>query len=156
MNDRPNVLLIMADQLMPFLMGSYGHPVVKTPNLDKLVERGVRFDTAYSPCPLCAPARASLMTGKYISHNKSGTTPPQWPQISPLWPTIFQTPGMILWPAASSIMWARISFMAFVEGLQQTSIHQVSPGFPQHSESVMNAPSIGASTQMATVSPDWA
>ena len=65
--DKPNVLLIMADQLIPMLMGAYGHPVVKTPNLDRLVETGVRFDAAYSPCPLCAPARAALATGQYIS-----------------------------------------------------------------------------------------
>lgn len=70
MSYRPNILLIMADQLTPFLMGTYGHPVVKTPNLDRLADRGVRFDAAYSPCPLCAPARAALMTGKYISNNK--------------------------------------------------------------------------------------
>ena len=63
----PNILLIMADQLMPFLMGAYDHPVVKTPNLDRLVERGVRFDAAYTPYPLCAPARAALMTGRYAS-----------------------------------------------------------------------------------------
>jgi choline-sulfatase len=62
-----NILLIMADQLVPFLTGAYGHPVVKTPHLDRLVERGVRFDAAYTPCPLCAPARAALMTGKYAS-----------------------------------------------------------------------------------------
>lgn len=57
----------MADQLTPFLTGAYGHKVVKTPNLDKLVEEGIRFDAAYTPCPLCTPARASLMTGKYAS-----------------------------------------------------------------------------------------
>jgi choline-sulfatase len=68
----------MADQLMPFLMGAYGHSVVKTPHLDELVDHGVRFDAAYSPCPLCAPARASLMTGKYICHNKV------WDNASPL------------------------------------------------------------------------
>lgn len=64
---KPNILLIMADQMMPFLMGAYGHPVVKTPNLDRLVKEGVRFDAAYSPCPVCSPARACLMTGKYTS-----------------------------------------------------------------------------------------
>ena len=64
---RPNVLLIMTDQMVPFLTGAYGHPVVKTPNLDRLVQEGVRFDAAYTSCPICAPARASLMTGKLIS-----------------------------------------------------------------------------------------
>jgi choline-sulfatase len=74
----PNILLIMADQLTPLLMGTYGHPVVKTPNLDLLAEKGVRFDAAYSPCPLCAPARAALMTGTYISRNKV------WDNAAPL------------------------------------------------------------------------
>jgi choline-sulfatase len=65
----PNILLIIADQMTPFLTGVYGHPVVKTPNLEKLAKRGVRFDAAYTPCPICAPARACLLTGKYSSHN---------------------------------------------------------------------------------------
>ncbi|NED96644.1 choline-sulfatase [Phytoactinopolyspora alkaliphila] len=64
---RPNVVLIMADQLVPFLTGAYEHSVVKTPNLDRLAARGVRFDAAYTPYPLCAPARVSLMTGKDAS-----------------------------------------------------------------------------------------
>jgi choline-sulfatase len=65
---KPNILFIIADQLIPFLTGAYGHPVVRTPNLGRLVQEGVRFDAAYSPCPVCAPARASLMTGKYVSN----------------------------------------------------------------------------------------
>lgn len=76
-SQKPNVLLIMADQMTPFLMGAYGHQVVKTPNLDRLVEGGVRFDSAYSPCPLCAPARASMVTGKYVS-NIEGRTRFSW------------------------------------------------------------------------------
>jgi choline-sulfatase len=67
MSQSPNILLIMADQLVPFLTGAYDHPEVKTPHLDRLVERGVRFDAAYTPYPLCAPARAALMTGAYAS-----------------------------------------------------------------------------------------
>lgn len=65
--EKPNILLIMADQLIPFLTGAYGHKVVKTPNLDRLAAEGVVFDAAYSPCPVCAPARASMLTGRYAS-----------------------------------------------------------------------------------------
>lgn len=65
--EQPNILLIMVDQLIPQLTGAYGHPVVQTPHIDALARRGVRFDSAYSPCPLCAPARASFVTGQYMS-----------------------------------------------------------------------------------------
>lgn len=67
---QPNILLIMADQLTPLLCGAYGHRVVQTPQLSALVEHGVRFDAAYTPAPVCAPARACLLTGTHTATNR--------------------------------------------------------------------------------------
>jgi choline-sulfatase len=61
-NQRPNVLFIVADDLRASL-GCYGHQEVKTPNLDALAQRGVRFEHAYNQYSVCGPSRASFMTG---------------------------------------------------------------------------------------------
>ncbi|MGI9621348.1 MAG: choline-sulfatase [Acidimicrobiales bacterium] len=63
----PNILILMADQLAPHFTGTYGHPLVRTPHIDALAERGARFDAAYCASPLCAPARFGMMAGQSIS-----------------------------------------------------------------------------------------
>jgi uncharacterized sulfatase len=62
---RPNVIIILADDLGYGDLGCYGHPKFKTPNLDRMAAQGVRFTHFNTPTAYCAPTRASLMTGRY-------------------------------------------------------------------------------------------
>lgn len=63
-DDQPNVLMIISDDLNADL-GSYGHPMVKTPHIDALASKGMQFNAAYTQYPLCGPSRASFMTSMY-------------------------------------------------------------------------------------------
>lgn len=64
---QPNILFIMCDQLSALATSPYGNQDVLTPHLDELARRGVVFERAYCNAPLCAPSRASMMTGKLAS-----------------------------------------------------------------------------------------
>ena len=73
MSDRPNILFILTDQMRGDCLGIAGHPVVETPHLDELARRGTLFTAAYSTCPSCIAARASIMTGLTpSSHGRLG------------------------------------------------------------------------------------
>jgi len=65
--DRPNILVIQADQLAANAIGAYHNPVAKTPHIDSLAARGAIFDSAYTNFPLCAPSRFSMMSGQLAS-----------------------------------------------------------------------------------------
>jgi choline-sulfatase len=80
----PNILMIMGDQHPVFMTGCYGHKLVQTPSMDSIAARGVAFDAAYCPSPLCAPSRAAMMAGRHSS------TIEVWDNASPFrsdWPT---------------------------------------------------------------------
>lgn len=61
-----NLLIIMSDEHRRDAMGCAGHSIVQTPHLDQLAERGTLFSSAYTPCPMCVPTRASIHTGRYV------------------------------------------------------------------------------------------
>ncbi|HET7159827.1 MAG TPA: sulfatase-like hydrolase/transferase, partial [Burkholderiales bacterium] len=61
-----NLIFIMSDEHNKRVLGSFGHSSIRTPHLDRLAARGTRFTNAYTNCPICVPARASLATGQYV------------------------------------------------------------------------------------------
>lgn len=61
-----NVVLFMSDQHNPRYSSIHGHPVVRTPHLERLAARGTVYDNAYCPSPLCVPSRSAFMTGRYV------------------------------------------------------------------------------------------
>ena len=64
---RPNIVFILSDDQGAWAMGCAGNGDIRTPNLDRLAEDGVRFDEFYCASPVCSPARASIVTGKMPS-----------------------------------------------------------------------------------------
>jgi choline-sulfatase len=83
--EKPNILLIMADQLAHAALSVYGHPLVKTPNLDRLAREGVVFENFYSSSPLCAPARATVMNGLLPSRTGVYDNAAEFPSAIPTW-----------------------------------------------------------------------
>lgn len=67
MTRRPSFVLFITDQLRANFLGCYGHPVVRTPNIDDIAAGGLSFDRFYVASPVCMPNRASLMTGRLPS-----------------------------------------------------------------------------------------
>ena len=63
----PNILLIMADQMTPFMLEACGGIGARTANMSKLAQRSARFTNTYTPSPICVPARSCFMTGLYTS-----------------------------------------------------------------------------------------
>ena len=62
----PNILVVMSDQHSRKYASPYGHPFIRTPNMQRLADEGVTFENAYCNSPICGPSRASFMTGRYV------------------------------------------------------------------------------------------
>ncbi len=93
MRVRPNIIFIMPDQLRHDMLGCYGHPCAITPNIDQLAQNGIRFQNCYSTNPVCLPARASIITGKYCNqhHCHSNSNSPSSDEIC--WPALLRDNG---------------------------------------------------------------
>jgi choline-sulfatase len=87
MSRRPNILLIQCDQWSAQAVGAYGNEHVRTPAVDALAERGVRFEAAYTPCPLCRPARAAMWTSRW-PHETGVLSNGKWFHDEPVGPEI--------------------------------------------------------------------
>lgn len=70
---RPNLLFILSDQHCQRIASCYGDPLVQTPHLDRLAARGVTFDNAYCPSPICVPSRMSMLTARHPSAQECWT-----------------------------------------------------------------------------------
>ncbi len=69
-DDRPNIVVVLCDDLGYGDLECYGHPYIKTPNLNRLATEGIRFTDFYSTAPVCSPSRVGLLTGR--SPNRAG------------------------------------------------------------------------------------
>ncbi len=109
---RCNVLLIMADDLRP-AMGCYGDAQAKTPHLDRLAARGVRFDRAYVQYPVCNPSRVSMLTGTRPERNGvtgNGTF------FREVMPDIVTLPQLFRQHSATALSFGKIYHAGLVEG----------------------------------------
>ena len=83
---KPNIVILMCDQLGASALPAYGHPTVKSPNIDAIAARGTVFENFYSNFPLCAPARLSFMTGRLCSNigawDNAAQLPPDIPTFA--------------------------------------------------------------------------
>lgn len=78
-SDKPNIIIVFTDDQGYQDVGVFGSPLIKTPNLDKMAENGIRFTDFYSASPVCSPSRAALLTGSY---------PPRVGVPKVLWPNL--------------------------------------------------------------------
>ncbi len=80
---KPNIILFMVDQLTSFVLNAYGGSVCQTPNINALAKRGIVFDNAYCPYPLCAPSRFGMMAGRLPSKIGAYDNGAEFPAATP-------------------------------------------------------------------------
>lgn len=95
--EKPNIILILADDLGYGDLSCYGHLRFKTPNLDRMAAEGTKFTQFNTPCPFCAPTRASLLTGRYPS--RCGLVSNPTPDVGPVQDRVHLPTSEILLPS---------------------------------------------------------
>ena len=88
-----NLLVIMSDEHNPKVMGHAGHPVIATPSLDALAAQGTRFDAAYTPSPICVPARGAFATGQPVHRSKCWDNAIAYDGTMPSWHRVLRDRG---------------------------------------------------------------
>ena len=91
---RRNVLILMSDEHDPRYMGCSGNTFIKTPHLDALAARGTRFANAYTPSPICVPARAAFATGHRVHHTRHWDNASPYSGTPPGWGHVLQQQGI--------------------------------------------------------------
>lgn len=94
MSKPANLLVLMSDEHQARAMGCAGHPFVQTPTLDALAARGTRFSNAYTPCPICVPARAAFATGRYVHQTRLWDNAMPYTGAIPGWGHALQSAGV--------------------------------------------------------------
>ena len=89
----PNILLIHADQHRFDCLGAYGHPDIRTPNIDALAADGVRYENSFCPFPVCTPSRYSLLSGQYVHQHRGWDNHCTLPPGTETFPAILKQAG---------------------------------------------------------------
>jgi len=113
---QPNILFICSDQHFGGMLGANGHPIVKTPHLDRLAAEGVTFRSAYCGSPVCAPGRASLMTGLFASDVGSYCNSTPFDGRVKSWANRLRDAGYHCWATGKLDLWQGKDFGFHEEG----------------------------------------
>ena len=88
-----NIILIIGDDISVDDFGCYGHPHIRTPNIDKLAQAGVRFSNAYLTCSQCSPTRCSVISGRYPHNTGAPELHLPLPADQPMFPLLLKESG---------------------------------------------------------------
>src|SRR3954462_14301719 len=91
-----NLIVIMSDEHNPKVAGYSGHEIIDTPHLDRLAAAGTRFTAAYTPSPICVPARASFITGLPVWRHRAWDNAIAYDGTTPGWSHMLRDRGHVV------------------------------------------------------------